>query len=230
VVCEIGGSDEVQAAIGKSEVDIVAMRAKPGVLAFGRDADIRKAFDAFKITAFETHAISPSQLVAATGTRALIREALLHAVGRRPGLIPSRRGASQYLLPNTTLVQPAAFSSTDSKPIDRLNGKIVSVTWTEACAVRLDHKLNSLWLLLEPRVLLDLTEETPAQDAENAKEFARERRARRRNRETNAILDGWARLIVGDNQSIRLRAFDIADGHDAEFEISRVTAFSGTSK
>jgi hypothetical protein len=230
VVCDIGGSDEVLAAIAKSELDIVAMRAKPGVLAFGRDADIRKAFDAFEITAFETHAISPGQLVAATGTRALLREALFHALARRAGLVSSKRGRRQYLLPDLALVKPADFNSADSKPIDRLDGTITSVAWTEACAIRLDHKFSSLWILLEPRILLDITDETPAKDAENAREFARERRARRRNRETNAILDGWARLIVGEDQSIRLRAFDIADGHDAEFEISRITAFSGTAK
>jgi hypothetical protein len=77
---------------------------------------------------------------------------------------------------------------------------------------------------------LDINDETPPSDAEGAREFARERRARRRNRETNAVLDGWAQLIAGDGPTVRLRAFDIADGHDAEFEISRITAFSGVAR
>ena len=230
VVCDIGGSSDVQDAITKSGLEIIAMRAKPGVLAFGSDADIRRVFEPFKIAAFETHAISPAQLVAATGTRALLRNALFRALGRRTGLVASQRGHSQYLLPNSAFVNPSDFNNADTKPMDRLSGTIGSIAWTEACGARLDYKMNGLWLLLEPRVLLEISDQAPPADAERAREFARERRARRRNRETNAILDGWARLIVGNDQSIRVRSFDIANGHDAEFEISRITGFSGASK
>jgi hypothetical protein len=230
VVCEIGGSGEVQAAIEKSGLDVIAMRAKSGVLAFGRDPDIRATFQEFGITAFETHAISPSQFAAPTGTRALLREALFHAVSRRTGLLPLKRGTRKYLVPNTALVKPSDFNNNDSKPMDRLSGTIGSVSWAEACALRLDYKLSGLWLLLEPRILLDINDETPPSDAEKAREFARERRARRRNRESNAVLDGWVRLIVVDDVSTRMRTFDIADGHDAEFEVSRITAFSGVAK
>ena len=229
-VCDIGGSSEVQDAIKKSGLDIIAMRAKPGVLAFGRDADIRKAFEPFKITSFDTHAISPDQLTGATGTRALLRNALFRALGRRSGLLPTQRGRRQLLYPNTAFVKPSDFNTSDAKPVDRLSGTIGSVDWSEVCEIRLDCKLNALWLMLEPRVILNIMDETPFADVERAREFARERRARRRNREGNAMLEGWTRLIVGDEQSVRLRAFEIADGHDAEFEIYRVAGFSGASR
>jgi len=229
VACEIGASDEVQAAIQKSGLDIIAMRAKPGVLAFGRDGDIRKAFEAFKITTFDTHAISPAQLAAPTGTRALFRDAIFRALARRPGLQIHRRGTREYLLPNPALVKPTDFNTPDIKSVDRLSGIIGSVAWSEACAIRLDYRFDALWLLLQPRVLLDISDATPVRDADQAREFARERRARRRNRETNALLDGWTRLIAGSDASVKIRAFDIADGHDAEFEICRVAGFSGAA-
>jgi hypothetical protein len=89
--------------------------------------------------------------------------------------------------------------------------------------------MNSLWLLLEPRVILDVPEGASPEEIDRAREFVRERRARRRNRETNALLDGWTKLIVASDQSARLRAFNIADGLDAEFEIFRVAGFSGVS-
>jgi hypothetical protein len=114
-VCDIGGPSEVQEAINKSGLDIIAMRAKPGVLAFGSDADIRKAFEPFKITSFDTHAISPNQLIGATGTRALLRSAVFRALGRRPGLLPTHRGqgvrARLLLYPNPALVKPSDFNS-----------------------------------------------------------------------------------------------------------------------
>jgi hypothetical protein len=229
VVCDIGGSDEVQAAIQKSGLEVIAMRGRPGVMAFGRDADIRKAFEEFKITAFDTHAISPAQLAAPTGARALFRDALFRALARRPGLLIQRRGTREYLLPNPALVKASDFNTPDVKPVERLSGSVGTVGWTEACAIRLDYRLDALWLLLQPRVLLDITEATPPQDADQAREFTRERRARRRNRETNALLDGWTRLIAGTGPTIRIRTFEIADGHDAEFEINRIAGFSGAA-
>jgi hypothetical protein len=93
-----------------------------------------------------------------------------------------------------------------------------------------DFRLQGLWLLLGPRIDLDIPEGTPDEAAEEAREFVRERWAVRRNRQANAILDGWIKLIVGDSNLVRLRAFDISDGYDAEFEIMRVTGFSGISK
>jgi hypothetical protein len=41
------------------------------------------------------------------------------------------------------------------------------------------------------------------------------------------MLDGWIELIVGSTDSVRLRAFGISDGADADFEIVRTTGFSG---
>jgi hypothetical protein len=229
VVCEIGGSDDVHEAIAKVGVDVLAMRARVGVLCFGRDVDVRKAFEPYRITAFETHAIAPAQLVAATGTRALLRDALFRCVSQQTSLTSKQRGRSRGLLPAPGIVKPADFNSSDTKPIDRLAGTIGTISWEEACALRLDFKMNALWLLLEPRVILDVPEAASPADIERAREFVRERGARRRNRETNALLDGWTRLIVGSDQSVRLRAFNIADGHDAEFEIFRIAGFSGAS-
>jgi hypothetical protein len=75
VACDIGGSSEVQDAIRKSGLDIIATRARPGVLAFGRDAEIRKTFEPFKIISFDTHAIrlinspAPPARARCSGTR-----------------------------------------------------------------------------------------------------------------------------------------------------------------
>jgi hypothetical protein len=43
------------------------------------------------------------------------------------------------------------------------------------------------------------------------------------------MIDGWVQLVVGDDATIRLRTFHISDGYDADFEIMRVTAFSGSA-
>src|SRR5207249_2747224 len=57
VVCEVGGYAEARAAVEKAGVDVLVARTKAGVLAFGRDADVRTAFDAHGITEFDLHTI-----------------------------------------------------------------------------------------------------------------------------------------------------------------------------
>ena len=76
--------------------------------------------------------------------------------------------------------------------------------------------------------MLNVPDETSDEHIEIAREFLRARRAGRHNRYANALLDGWVTLVAGPASSgRRMRAFDIADGIDAEFEVLRVSAFSG---
>ncbi len=163
-----------------------------------------------------------------SGERAVVRDALFRVLGKRPGLKLARRGPSCLLLPDPTAIPPAIFNTDRAKPVDRVAGLVpkTPINWTEACGLRLDYRLDTLWLLLEPRVALDVPDDTPPDQLDLAREFVRERRARRHNRPANALLDGWIRLIVGDAASLRLRTFGIGDGIDAEFELMRVSGFS----
>jgi len=232
VDCKIGGWSEIQEAIGKVGADVIAQRCSSGVLAFGRDSDIRRAFEPYTIKSFETYPLGSSKLVRETGERAIIRDALLRALGKRPGLSLERRGRSSILVPDPGVVTTDIFNTTTVKPVDRLSGKVsqTNISWTEACGLRLDYRLDRLWLLLEPRVMLQVPEDTSDDDIEAGREFVRQRRASRHNQMANAVLDGWVKLIAGTGSNLRVRAFEIADGVDAEFELMRVSAFSGRTR
>lgn len=231
VVCEIGGWEEIEKAVKTAGVDIDAHRTSAGVLAFGRDSDVRRAFDPHGITAFEMHAIAPAQLRAPTGTRTLIQNALFRALRRRP-LIDLHDNRGRIHLVAKPEVQAGVFSVGDFRPISAIHGRVpkTSIDWVEACALRLDYRLDRLWLLLEPRINLVVPEGTAESEIAVAREFRRERRAGRRNRETNAMLQGWIKLIVGDDASLRLRSFEISDGYDADFEICKTSGFSGFAR
>ncbi len=232
VDCPIGGDKEIDEAIAKADVDIVAHRVRDGVLAFGRDTDIRKAFDPFGIKAFDQHPLSSKKLLKEGGERALVRDALFRAIAGRSGLTLKRRRSRARLLPIPGQVQPSIFNSDKAKPVDSVSGVVskTNIAWSEACGLRVDYRLDQLWLLIEPTIATELAIDTPDDIAELTREFVRERRARRHNRFANALLDGWIKLIVGQEPSIRLKAFGIADGIDAEFEILRTTGFSGIGK
>lgn len=232
VDCAIGGDKEVDDAIVKAGVDIIAHRVRDGVLAFGRDSDIRAAFEPFGIKAFDQHPLSSKRLVKEGGERALVRDALFRAIAGRPGLTLERRRSRMRLRPAEGQVQPSIFNTDTAKPVDRLSGLVpkTNIAWSEACGLRVDYRLEQLWLLIEPTIATDLPADPPEDIAEAVREFVRERRARRHNRLANALLEGWISLIVGREQSVRLKTFGIGDGIDAEFEILRTSAFSGIGK
>ncbi|MFL9824934.1 SIR2 family NAD-dependent protein deacylase [Rhodoplanes sp. SY1] len=232
VDCQIGGDKEIEEAIAKAGVDIIAHRSRDGVLAFGRDSDVRMTFEPFGIKAFDQHPLSAKRLVKECGERALIRDALFRAIAKRPGLAQERQRNRVRLVPLPGAVSAGVFNTDKARPVDRISGIVpqTSVRWSEACGLRIDYRLDQLWLLIEPTLSVALDEDASDEAIELTREFVRERRARRHNRLANALLDGWISLIVGPERSLRLRTFDIADGIDAGFEILRTSAFSGIVK
>jgi hypothetical protein len=229
VDCSIGGDREIDEAIAKAGVDIIAHRVRDGVLAFGRDVDVRAAFEPFGIRAFDHHPLTSKKLVKEGGERALVRDALFRAIAGLPGLTFEQKRSRFRLLPIASEVQPSIFNSDTAKPVDRVVGVIAKtdVAWSEACGLRVDYRLEQFWLLIEPTIATQLPADASDDVVELTREFVRERRARRHNPLANALLDGWIKLIVGPEPSLRLKTFGIADGVDAEFEILRTSAFSG---
>jgi hypothetical protein len=116
--------------------------------------------------------------------------------------------------------------------VDHISGTVrgTRIAWSEACSIRLDYRLDRLWLLIQPLVKRTIPEGTSEKDVDLSREFVRERQASRRNKAANAMIDGWSKLIAGDAATLWLRSFDISDGYDGDFEIMRVSGFSGLSR
>ena len=232
VDCDIGGSSDIQLAIEKAGVDIVARRTKDGVIAFGRDADIRAAFDAFDIKRFEMCSIPDKNLSYESEERRLVRDALTRALGNQPNIEIQRRGWRVFALPNLQTVKPANFRNGNIHPVDALTGIVgnTGIRWTECCGLRVDYKLGRLWLLIDPRIHRDIPENATTGQVEESKEFVRSRLAGRYNPKVNALLSGWVNLLLGADRTVTLRSFGISDGIDATFEISTITGFSGVRR
>ena len=229
VDCQIGGSNEVEGAIAEAKTDIVAKRTRKGVIAFGSDEAIRKTFEKYTIDRLDTYAISPGRLEYETSERALVRQALFAAIKRRSGFQIRQKRSSCLLVPGAAQVDCSVFREGSRQPIKTLGGKVpkTHIDWSEACELRLDWHLDRLWLLFDPRVVIDVTDDTPELEIATAREFIRELRAQRRNSDMNAILWGWIRLLVGRDDEIRMRAFETTNGYDAEFVIATITGFAG---
>ena len=229
VDCDIGGWKEIEEAIRIAGVKILAQRTKAGVSAFGRDADIRKVFSPHTIKRMDTRSIPDQRLTHENGDLALIRESLFLALAKRPDIMIQRRGRTVFALADTNRVTVQDFTEGTIRPVSSISGVVgnTSIGWMEACALHLDHQLSQLWLLLEPRVILNIPEDATSEQIAAAQDFVRERTSSRYNKQANALLAGWVRLLVGPEPTRVINGFGISDGLDPSFEISSVTAFSG---
>lgn len=220
VVCEVGGQAEVRAAIDRAQVNVHAVRSRAGVLAFGADGDVRKAFDTYSVTEFDLHAIETNRLRYYFAERGLLREALTRAIVRARGVNATRRRNADLL----AATDPAADVWANLRSlVGPLNGSVLAhpeLGWREGVSIRLDWADNRLWLLIDPCTVFDGIDET---NRAFAADFARERTVRRYNRQLNDLLGFWAEYLAQDGE---LRAFGTGDGVDAVFRLSSDTAFS----
>lgn len=221
IVCAIGGTGVVREAIIKAGGNAIAARTQAGVLAFGPDRELRRAFETHGITEFDLHAIETRRLRYDSSVRGLLREAVSGALSRTFEMTVSRRRGGDLLAPSV----PDHDAWRDLRDLVGGAAGVVpgdaTLRWREGVAVRLDWADDRLWLLIEPRVVFDGLSEL---NRARATDFARERTVRRYNAQLNALIGYWsARLANGGEE---LRTFNIGDGIDAVFRFGVDTAYS----
>jgi hypothetical protein len=228
IVCTIGGTREVRHAVSSQNVKAIATRAKVGVLGFGSDTDMKKAFGSFGITDFDCHSIEPKRLGYESTELGLLRDAFAAALKSAGPFRVERRRSSYFLIPDPDKTSSDAFVKL-KEGASSIAGKVpkTDVSWSEALRFKVDHQLGRLWLLVEPTIYLHEPIGDDFRDASD--DFIRERLATRYNRQWNTLLDAWVSLIMANSDERKLSAFGIADGIDASFTLSRITGFSRRS-
>jgi len=227
VVCTIGGTREVKDAVIEAGALALAMRRRVGVIAFGSDGEVRRAFEPYGITDFGLHSIEPHQLRYESAELGLLYDAFAGAISRERPVQVARKAAAYVAYVETDRSGDPQFDAL-RRATGSLHGSVpkTDIQWTEACRFRVEFHLDQLWLLLEPTIWLDRVDADTDGDSSPAGEFVRERLARRYNAQFNAVLEGWIHLLCGGLNSATLRTYGIGDGVDASFTISSHTAFS----
>jgi hypothetical protein len=222
VACTIGGTKEVRDVVQAAGANVLVARRNVGVLAFGDDEAIRNCFSAFKITAFDFHSIEPARLRYESAELGLIRDALARGISRSRPLFVHRRRTVHFL--GAIADDPSSLLNSLKKAVGQLTGTVPGTTlkWAEAIRVRVEHRLERLWLVFEPTIWFESTEDDEQRYV--AGEFVRQRTATRYNQQWNSLIAAWATILQGDLAP--LKAFDTADGTDAIFRLGTTTAFS----
>ncbi len=155
----------------------------------------------------------------------LLYEALCRALERERPVIVERRRSSHLVRINPARKDDVVLQKL-RQATQNMIGTVPStrLAWAEAARIRLEYRLDRLWLLLEPSIWVESADDDTAY--EQGREFIRERLAGRYNKAWNQIIDAWAEVITNGLPESEIRAFDISDGVDAAFTISKITAFS----
>jgi hypothetical protein len=229
VACKIGGTSEVRQVVADANADLIVGRRNTGVIAFGSDSEIRRAFRHNEISRLDLHVIEGRRLRYDSAEHGLLYEALTRAIERELPLISVRHGPSRRLVVDPKRADDSRLQSL-RLAAGRVSGNVAGteLTWCEAAEIRLEYRLDGLWLLLDPTIAVLRVTDQPL--PEQAKEFIRERQATRYNKKANDLIDAWRDVIFGGDQEIVLRAFGLSDGVDAAFKLDRVTAFSYRSR
>lgn len=221
VVCKVGGVKEVKAAVESVRANVLATRVRTGVLAFGADAEVRRAFTSYDITEFDLYTIEAKRLRYDSAERGLLRTALSLAICRARGLDVVRRRSHDLFAP--TNPDDAIWS-----PLKRLVGSVhgsvkghSELKWREGIATRLDWADDRLVFLVEPSLVFDGIENS---NKAFATDFARERSVKRYNRQLNELIVFWSALL--SRGGAEMRTFGIGDGIDATFKIGSDNCFS----
>jgi NAD-dependent SIR2 family protein deacetylase len=219
VVCTIGGFREVRSAVAEADARLIVTRTQSGVLGFGSDAEFKRVFERFKIAEFDLASFENRRLQYDSGERGLLRDALVAALCNAKSLRASRRRNEDLLCPNDPAASQWDGLRRIASPIMGTLRNHSEVRWQEGVSVRLDWADDRLWLLIDPRIVMEgITDQTKAVAAD----FARERTIKRYNREMDKLVGYWAKLLSGD----ALSALGIGDGIDARFTVDASTAFS----
>jgi len=224
-LCAVGGTKEVREIVKAQKVNAIATRSRFGVLAFGDDDGLRRAFTRFAIKEFDCHSIELSRLHTESTELGLLREALAQAMQTSYPLVVKRVHSSYILIPDFTKASPRNLTALQNC-VGQLKGTLprTAVEWREVLAIRLDYKLNRMWLLIEPTV--HFAKPNTRVERFLCADFVREKLATRYNRQWNSLIEAWLVFLMEDREDTTVRAFGISDGIDASFTLNKVTAFA----
>lgn len=230
VVCEIGGTAEVLQAVQDAQADLIVARRASGIICFGADAEVRKAFSNYGISKLDLHPIDAQRLrYSDSAELGLLYNGIVRAIVRELPLRSDRHAGRHRLLVDESVSEHPGLKAL-REAVGLLGGVVGAnnLNWFEAVEIRLEYRLSRLWLMIVPTIAVPREQDTPL--STEAVEFVREHLARRYNRKANQLLDAWKALLLGDAQAVELRAFGVSDGVDAVFRLGGITAFSRRRK
>lgn len=234
---EIGGLKEVKELI-KGRGKVLATRVKEGVLAFGDRDEIANAFSVkdkslIHVQPFKVKDYRSSEIFLLYQVLAKIFCQILPLKSYQSG-----QGLTLFIDPNSTddkLFIPiinSISSKWDKTPKVKGNTPGLNRYWSEAIQLRLEERMGSLWLVINPTIYIEQGERS--WDDPNyirQEEFRKKRLGGRYNKKADDLFEAWAYCLGLDRRkagepAISYKAFKDELGVNPVIEFSTISAFS----
>ncbi len=229
--CEIGGYEEIQKAIVKANTNIVAMRKKEGVIAFGQINELQKTFSNYQLKSITDYTLNQELLLEGKQELNLLYKLLIKCFEQDLPVIGKYRGRSHYIILDKNRIKPQKFVNWHRGQYEFAEycyGKIpkTNVEWTQSLKISLEFRFKQLWLILEPKIWVE-QKEYDDNITNQIKIFINSKYSNRMNSVSNQILDKWINLLIGKNKNKELLFQSSEKDISPKFIINGTSAFSG---
>ncbi len=209
-----------------------AVPAEHGLLFWG-DPKAAAACIGVDSTAAEKHEFADplSAMAGDTFLKSFFEAGLVAAINKDAPIVVRKRGRSFYAVVSHKHVdddrvrnlKKAVGDRSGSGPVFGSVPGLEDTQWAEAVELRLEHRGESVWLMLQPDIWIN-----PLTQREHARDFMRERRLRRWNRQSYEILSAWIELLFGSVGETGELSITYASecAYPVSFGISTRTCFS----
>lgn len=223
---KVGKTSEVKALTWPHSAEMVALRRKVGVIAFGTRARLAEVFSEFNPKGFDRYSIEKRRLHYDCPELGLLYHALVQGIANKTGLLRSANAKGRFLF----AANPETFSAEEVKVLEGVKSKGV---WTlrpgailhEGFEISLDFRDGRFWMLLEPTIVVTADGRAPYKGADRS-ELAQEPLVTRYNKQRNDLLQLWVGFLQRHCGTPLKVAFPSDAQHEAEFTVSSVTAYS----
>jgi len=203
------------------------------ILFWGDEEEVTKALAGKKVKSVRNFDFGDvaQEATASTHVKSFVEEALVTALCSGKPLFLRRKDKTYFAVVRDDAAQDNAFADlrsvlgTNGQPA-AITGKVPGlqdVTWAEALSIRLEERGGKVWVMLRPDIWIK-----PLARRQEARDFMRQRRIRRYNKQSYHLLNAWIGILlggVGTGDSIKVSCFTETK-FSANFEIGTRTAYS----
>lgn len=203
------------------------------ILFWGNTEEIVKAIPNDKINAFKPYNFKDSaqSVSESTFVKSFFEEALATALCQGKPLFLRRNNRTFYAVVRDDAANESLFSRLRNVLGKKSNPAVITgnvlglqnVTWAESVSIRLEERGETLWVALRPDIWIE-----PLERRQEARDFLRQRRLKRYNKQSYHLLDTWIEIllgVVGSGSAVKVSCFPDAE-YSAVFEIGTRTAYS----
>lgn len=223
---EVGNTRDVKELTSPYSTEMVALRRKVGVIAFGTRNRLVEVFSHFDPNGFDRHIIEERRLRYDCSELGLLYHALIQGIANKTNLLRSMNAKGRFLFAEN----PQAFTAEELTVLGRLKSRGVwtlrpGVNLHEGFELSLDFRDGRFWMLLDPTIIVTVDGRMPYRGTDRS-DIAREPLVTRYNKQRNDILQLWIGFLQRHCGTPLRVAFPTDAQCEAEFTISTVTAFS----